>query len=111
MRTRARTLPRQGIEKTGLGTRIAELLVRSFGGSTRSLGVSLAVGELLMTPGMPSTTARAAGVFVPVIRSVSAAGGSYPTGAMSEVVVLVGWGGAGGRGARGEPPTHSRAQR
>lgn len=42
---------RQGIEKTGLGTRIAELLVRSFGGSTRSLALSLAVGELLMTPG------------------------------------------------------------
>ena len=68
----------KAIERTGLGERVAELLVARFGGSTRSLGVSLALGEALLAPGMPSTTARAAGIFVPVIRSVAAAGGSYP---------------------------------
>jgi divalent anion:Na+ symporter, DASS family len=70
----------QGFEKTGLGERIAEMLVRSFGGSTRGLALSLAVGEAVLAPGMPSTTARAAGIFVPVIKSVSAAAGSYPEG-------------------------------
>ncbi|GBF97276.1 dicarboxylate transporter chloroplastic-like [Raphidocelis subcapitata] len=69
----------RGIEKTGLGERIAEALVQWFGGSTRSLAMSLALGEALLASGMPSTTARAAGIFVPVIKSVSAAGGSLPT--------------------------------
>ncbi|KAI8470394.1 MAG: Sodium/sulfate symporter [Monoraphidium minutum] len=68
----------KGFEKTGLGERVAEMLVRSFGGSTLSLGLSLALGEALLAPGMPSTTARGAGIFVPVIKSVSAAAGSYP---------------------------------
>jgi hypothetical protein len=35
--------------------------VSRFGGSTRGLALSLAVGEALLAPGMPSTTARAAG--------------------------------------------------
>jgi di/tricarboxylate transporter len=51
----------QGIEKCGLGERIAELLVSRFGGSTRGLALSLAVGEAMLAPAMPSTTARAAG--------------------------------------------------
>jgi di/tricarboxylate transporter len=37
------------------------MLVSRFGGSTRGLALSLAVGEALLAPGMPSTTARAAG--------------------------------------------------
>lgn len=68
----------KGFEKTGLGERAAQLLVSWFGGSTRGLAVSLAVGEAVLAPAMPSTTARAAGIFVPVITSVSEAGGSYP---------------------------------
>lgn len=68
----------KGFEKSGLGERAAAMLVSWFGGSTRGLALSLAVGEALLAPGMPSTTARAAGIFLPVIDSVSAASGSFP---------------------------------
>ncbi|KIZ05262.1 2-oxoglutarate/malate translocator, chloroplastic Flags: Precursor [Monoraphidium neglectum] len=71
----------KGFEKSGLGERIAEMLVSRFGGSTRGLALSLAVGEALLAPGMPSTTARAAGIFLPVIKGVSAASGSFPDAA------------------------------
>ncbi|KAI8470754.1 MAG: Sodium/sulfate symporter [Monoraphidium minutum] len=71
----------KGFEKSGLGERIADLLVSRFGGSTRGLALSLAVGEAALAPGMPSTTARAAGIFLPVIESVSAASGSFPDAA------------------------------
>lgn len=71
----------RGFDRSGLGERAAQTLVSRFGGSTRGLAASLAVGEALIGPAMPSTTARAAGIFLPVIKSVSAAAGSYPGGA------------------------------
>jgi DASS family divalent anion:Na+ symporter len=40
--------------------------------------MGLAAAEVLVCPAMPSTTSRAAGIFMPVITSVSKAAGSYP---------------------------------
>jgi DASS family divalent anion:Na+ symporter len=68
----------QGFEKTGLGERIANNLLTVCGSSSLQLALGLAAAEVFITPAMPSTTARAAGIFMPVIKSVSQAVGSMP---------------------------------
>ncbi len=70
--------PPQGFEKTGLGERVAQLFVRAFGKSTLGLAYGLNVAEALIAPAMPSTTARAGGIFMPIMRSLSLAAGSKP---------------------------------
>lgn len=68
----------QGFERTGLGERIANRLLTVCGSNSLGLAVGLAAAEVLVCPTMPSTTSRAAGIFMPVITSVSKAAGSYP---------------------------------
>jgi len=68
----------QGFEKTGLGDRVATLFVRAFGKSTLGLAYGLSVAEALVAPAMPSTTARAGGIFMPIISSLALANGSKP---------------------------------
>lgn len=67
-----------GFEKTGLGSRVAVMFVSWFGKSTLGLGYSLTMSEMLLSPAIPSTTARAGGIFVPIIKSLSATAGSLP---------------------------------
>ncbi|CAI5468183.1 unnamed protein product [Closterium sp. Yama58-4] len=61
----------RGFVTTGLGDRIATLFVKWFGSSTLGLSYGLAASEALLAPAMPSTTARAGGVFLPIIDSLS----------------------------------------
>lgn len=68
----------RGFEKTGLGSRVAMLFVRAFGRSTLGLAYGLAAAEALVAPAMPSTTARAGGIFMPIIDSLARASGSLP---------------------------------
>eukprot|EP00197_Chlamydomonas_leiostraca_P013069 CAMPEP_0202870626 /NCGR_PEP_ID=MMETSP1391-20130828/16250_1 /ASSEMBLY_ACC=CAM_ASM_000867 /TAXON_ID=1034604 /ORGANISM="Chlamydomonas leiostraca, Strain SAG 11-49" /LENGTH=530 /DNA_ID=CAMNT_0049551235 /DNA_START=165 /DNA_END=1758 /DNA_ORIENTATION=+ len=68
----------KGFEKTGLGERIANMFVKAMGKSTLGLAVGLNVAETLLAPAMPSTSARAGGIFMPIIKSLSAASGSHP---------------------------------
>ena len=56
--------------KTGFGDRLGMLFVRAFGATTLRLAYGMQAAEALLSPAMPSTTARAAGVFVPVISSL-----------------------------------------
>lgn len=56
----------QAFEKTGLGERVANMLVSAVGHSTLGLAYSLAIAETLVSPAMPSCTARAGGIFMPV---------------------------------------------
>jgi DASS family divalent anion:Na+ symporter len=60
-----------GFIKTGLGARIAYLLVSWFGRSTLGLGYSLVATDLILAPATPSNTARAAGVVFPILQSIS----------------------------------------
>lgn len=64
--------------KTGLGDRIATYFVKWLGKSTLGLSYGLTISEALIAPAMPSTTARAGGVFLPIIKSLSLSGGSKP---------------------------------
>ncbi|KAG2492701.1 hypothetical protein HYH03_009114 [Edaphochlamys debaryana] len=68
----------KGFEKTGLGERIATMFVRALGSSTLGLSIGLNVAEALMAPAMPSTSARAGGIFVPIIKSLAKTAGSEP---------------------------------
>ncbi|XP_068637596.1 dicarboxylate transporter 2.1, chloroplastic-like [Aristolochia californica] len=68
----------RGFVKTGLGDRIATYFVKCLGKSTLGLSYGLTISEALIAPAMPSTTARAGGVFLPIIKSLSLSAGSRP---------------------------------
>lgn len=57
-----------GYEKTGLGKRIALMLVKRMGRRTLTLGYAIALADLLLAPFTPSNTARSGGTIYPVIR-------------------------------------------
>ena len=54
-------------EKTGLGRRIALLLVRVLGKSSLSLGYAVTLADTALAPFTPSNTARSAGTMFPVV--------------------------------------------
>jgi len=60
-----------GFIRTGLGERIAYLLVMAFGRSTLGLGYSLVGSDLVLAPMIPSNTARAGGVVYPILQSLT----------------------------------------
>lgn len=64
--------------KTGLGSRIAYLLMRAIGDSTLKLGYVLAISDLILAPATPSNTARGGGVLYPIVRSLCSAFDSEP---------------------------------
>lgn len=66
------------IIETGLGRRIAFLLVRRFGKSTLGLGYVFAFTDLALSPVTPSNTARSGGIVFPIVRSLSVSLGSSP---------------------------------
>jgi L-tartrate/succinate antiporter len=59
-----------GYDKTGLGRRIALLLVRALGRKTLTLGYAVTIADLLLAPFTPSNTARSGGTIYPVIRNL-----------------------------------------
>ena len=67
-----------GYEKTGLGRRIALLLVKSMGRRTLTLGYAVTIADLLLAPFTPSNTARSGGTIYPVIRNLPALYDSKP---------------------------------
>jgi L-tartrate/succinate antiporter len=67
-----------GYEKTGLGRRLALLMVKSLGSRTLGLGYAVAFSDLVLSPFTPSNTARSAGTVYPVIRNIPELYGSQP---------------------------------
>ncbi len=65
------------IIKTGLGIRIAYLLIKYFGKSSLSLGYIIVVTDLILSPAMDSNTARAGSIY-PIVRSLCDAFNSTP---------------------------------
>jgi DASS family divalent anion:Na+ symporter len=57
---------------------VALLFMRAFGKRTLGLGYGLAATELVISPAMPSITARAGGVMLPITRAISEVLGSNP---------------------------------
>ena len=57
-----------GYEKTGLGRRIALVIIRALGRRTLTLGYAIVAIETLLAPFIPSNTVRTGGTLFPVIR-------------------------------------------
>jgi hypothetical protein len=74
----------RGFVKTGLGDRVATYFVKWLGRSTLGLSYGLAISEAFIAPAMPSTTARAGGVFLPIVKSLSLSSGSKPNDSSSK---------------------------
>mmetsp|Transcript_69329 Transcript_69329/g.219368 ORF Transcript_69329/g.219368 Transcript_69329/m.219368 type:complete len:571 (-) Transcript_69329:1084-2796(-) len=68
----------RGFIKTGLGNRIAYLIVAAFGKSSLGLTYSLVFAEAILAPAIPSVAARAGGIFLPLAKSLCLACGSDP---------------------------------
>ena len=64
--------------KTGLGHRIALILIRLIGKKTLGLGYSLVFTDFILASFVPSTGARSGGIILPIARSVSETYDSRP---------------------------------
>lgn len=67
-----------GYDRTGLGRRIALMLVRLLGRRTLGLGYAVALADLVLAPFTPSNTARTGGTVYPIIKNIPALYGSNP---------------------------------
>jgi len=67
-----------GYEKTGLGRRIALVLVKRMGHRTLLLGYGIALTDTILAPVTPSNTARSGGTIYPIIRNLPALYQSQP---------------------------------
>ncbi len=61
-----------GYERSGLGKRIALVLVKALGRRPLGLGYAVAASDVVLAPFTPSNTARSAGTIYPVIRQIPA---------------------------------------
>lgn len=68
----------RGMIKTGLGRRIAFLLIRALGRHSLGLGFSLAFTEFILAAFIPSNAARAGGIVFPIAKSLATAYDSQP---------------------------------
>jgi len=59
-----------GYEKTGLGRRIALILVKAMGRKTLTLGYAVLASDLILAPFTPSNTARSGGTIFPIIKNL-----------------------------------------
>ena len=65
----------RGVIKSGLGKRIALLIIKKFGKSSLGLGYSIVAADMFIAPAFPSNTARS-GVLYPIVQALSADSGS-----------------------------------
>ncbi|MBK5145743.1 anion permease [Budviciaceae bacterium BWR-B9] len=68
----------RGFIKTGLGRRIAYMILKAIGDSTLKVGYALALSDLILAPATPSSAARAGGIIFPIARSLASALDSEP---------------------------------
>ncbi len=68
----------RGFIKTGLGSRIAYHLIYLFGRSTLGLSYAFVLTETVLSPFIPSSTARGAGIIFPIVTALSKELGSTP---------------------------------
>ncbi len=66
------------VERSGFGRRVALFLVQKLGKTTRGLGYSLCLSELILGPVVPSNTARGGGILAPIAQSLAVSLDSHP---------------------------------
>src|SRR5208283_3159261 len=80
-----------GYEKTGLGKRIALILVKTLGKNTLGLGYAITFSDLILAPFMPSNTARSGGTIFPIIRNIPGLYGSAPGETSRKIGAYIMW--------------------
>ncbi len=80
-----------GYRKSGLGNRIALLLVRGLGRHTLGLGYAIALSDLVLAPATPSNTARSGGTIYPIISNIPRIYGSEPGPTAGKIGTYVMW--------------------
>lgn len=68
----------QAFAETGLGKRVAYILIGRIGHSSLGLAYGSAIADLVLSPATPSNTARTGGLVYPIFRNVCEALGSSP---------------------------------
>ncbi|MCL6416266.1 anion permease [Aestuariirhabdus sp. Z084] len=67
----------RGVVNSGLGKRIAYLIISRFGYSSLGLSYSIVAADMLIAPAFPSNTARS-GVLFPIVNALASDSGSNP---------------------------------
>jgi len=80
-----------GYRKSGLGKRIALLLVRALGRNTLGLGYAVALSDFVLAPATPSNTARSGGIIYPIISNIPPIYGSEPGPTARKIGTYVMW--------------------
>lgn len=80
-----------GYRKSGLGRRIALLLVHGLGRSTIGLGYAVAFADLALAPATPSNTARSGGTIYPIVSNIPRIYGSEPGPTAGKIGTYVLW--------------------
>jgi citrate:succinate antiporter/L-tartrate/succinate antiporter len=80
-----------GYRKSGLGQRIALMLVRRLGGNTLGLGYAITLSDLVLAPATPSNTARSGGIIYPVVSIIPRIYGSEPGPTARRIGTYVMW--------------------
>jgi len=68
----------RGFIKTGLGERLAYIVIKYLGKSTLGMGYGMLLTDFLLAPAIPSVTARAGGIIYPISRALAKAFDSEP---------------------------------
>ena len=80
-----------GYRKSGLGKRIALVLVRALGKKTLGLGYAVAFSDLILAPATPSNTARSGGTIYPIVSNIPKIYGSEPGPTAGRIGTYVMW--------------------
>src|SRR5437763_3794535 len=80
-----------GYRKSGLGKRIALLLVRALGRRTLGLGYAVMFADLILAPATPSNTARSGGTIYPIVSNIPKIYGSEPGPTARKIGTYVMW--------------------
>ena len=68
----------RGFIKTGLGERLAYIIIKYLGKSTLGMAYGMLLTDLILAPAIPSVVARVGGIIYPIVNSLSKAFGSEP---------------------------------
>ncbi len=80
-----------GYKKSGLGKRIALLLVKALGKTSLGLGYAVAFSDGILAPFMPSNTARSAGTIFPIAINIPQMFNSTPDNEPRKLGAYISW--------------------
>lgn len=80
-----------GYKKTGLGRRVSLMMVKYMGKSSLGLGYAVAFSDLILSPFMPSNTARSGGSVYPVAINIPQIFNSYPDKDPRKLGAYISW--------------------